>query len=82
MIIHPDSLNNIIFFLKYGVIIVPKIYIWWKSKLLNGDVLNMNDKNFDYSINVFEYVLGYSADEWKELDIAIKKYGDDLEWKE
>ena len=39
----------------------------------------MNDKNFDYSINVFEYVLGYSADEWKELDIAIKKYGDDLE---
>lgn len=39
----------------------------------------MNDKKFDYTINVFEFILGMSSDEWKELDIAIKKYGDDLE---
>ena len=24
-------------------------------------------KDFDWTINVFEYVLGYSADEWKTL---------------
>lgn len=28
----------------------------------------MNDKKFDYSINVFEFILGYSADEWRELN--------------
>ena len=35
-------------------------------------------KDFDWTINVFEYVLGYSADEWKELNDFIKE-GDDLE---
>lgn len=36
----------------------------------------MNDKKFDWTINVFEYVLGYSADEWKELNDFINN-GDD-----
>ena len=36
----------------------------------------MKDKNFDWTINVFEYVLGYSAEEWKELNEYINN-GDD-----
>lgn len=31
-------------------------------------------KDFDWTINVFEYVLGYSADEWKELTKEVDKY--------
>lgn len=38
----------------------------------------MKDKTFNWDKNVFEYVLGYSADEWKELNEYLKD-GDDLE---
>ena len=36
-------------------------------------------KDFDWTINVFEYVLGYSADEWKELNEYINNRGDNDE---
>lgn len=26
---------------------------------------------YDYSINVFEFILGYSADEWRELNLFL-----------
>lgn len=37
----------------------------------------MNDKKFDYTINVFEFILGMSSDEWKELNSYLKENGDD-----
>ena len=36
----------------------------------------MKDKNFDWTINVFEYVLEYNAVEWKELNEYIKEGAD------
>ena len=36
----------------------------------------MEDKNFDWNENVFAFILGYSADEWKELNEYINN-GDD-----
>lgn len=34
----------------------------------------MKDKTFNWDKNIFEYVLGYSADEWKELTKEVDKY--------
>lgn len=37
----------------------------------------MNDKKtFNWDKNIFEYVLGYTADEWKELNDFINNRGD------
>lgn len=36
----------------------------------------MKDKTFNWDKNIFEYVLGYSAVEWKELNDFINN-GDD-----
>lgn len=51
-----------------------------KYKIIKMEMNTMKDtKDFDWTINVFEYVLGYSADEWKELNEYINNRGDNDE---